>query len=574
MKQRQNLYAKLWRESTYSTKILTVAAVISLTFGFAGWYGLRNELGLNLGDIIYRSLAALTLAVPYHSAENWNYDWRIEIARWAGMTALVIGAAKALLALFQHHRRERKLRRRHNHWLVIGSNAFAEQLCQSAKSDGHIVHWLCAPSGQIDSKHLYTDHQSWSLANAQAHGIENAAGIVVATDDDAINAAIAREIRSEYHDVNQLTIMARIQSPWLALRLDEQEGVAGVTVFSEAQMAVRRQQRQQPAFLVANKLGQRRLHIVIVDFNDYGEAVLVETLLSSLTTDLGKPLFTIVDPRANAIKQDLENRYPELHESADMAFIEGTISSSELVLNRTQILVISDPAPVSVYYCCHNNDELSLETSIALQSITQFAAGNGAPIATRLSIEFGSANVAPGVKGLKPGNLISFGSLSGLATDSGLFSSNTDVLARVFHEAYVESADDNKTAKTDWVNLSEDMKQANRSLVVHIPAKLHSMGIDIEPWLRKINRIHSKNKIHFPNITGLSDNTERVEPLAILEHERWMAERRLNGWIFGQSRDNQRRVHPDLVPYAQLSEDSKKYDRTMVMTLARMLERK
>ena len=46
---------------------------------------------------------------------------------------------------------------------------------------------------------------------------------------------------------------------------------------------------------------------------------------------------------------------------------------------------------------------------------------------------------------------------------------------------------------------------------------------------------------------------EWVETLARMEHDRWLAERRLAGWTQGESRDDARRIHPDLAPYDQLS---------------------
>ena len=47
---------------------------------------------------------------------------------------------------------------------------------------------------------------------------------------------------------------------------------------------------------------------------------------------------------------------------------------------------------------------------------------------------------------------------------------------------------------------------------------------------------------------------EEVECLAEQEHERWMRDRLNQGWTYGQTRDNERKIHPDLQPWAALSD--------------------
>ncbi len=55
-----------------------------------------------------------------------------------------------------------------------------------------------------------------------------------------------------------------------------------------------------------------------------------------------------------------------------------------------------------------------------------------------------------------------------------------------------------------------------------------------------------------------------VERLAIIEHERWAADRHLDGWSYAPVRDNQLKHHPQLIPYADLSEPMKDLDRFAV----------
>jgi ryanodine receptor 2 len=52
-----------------------------------------------------------------------------------------------------------------------------------------------------------------------------------------------------------------------------------------------------------------------------------------------------------------------------------------------------------------------------------------------------------------------------------------------------------------------------------------------------------------------------VEKLAENNHDHWAIGRLKDGWSFGPSRDDRAKTHPCLVPYAELPESEKDYDR-------------
>jgi RyR domain-containing protein len=57
----------------------------------------------------------------------------------------------------------------------------------------------------------------------------------------------------------------------------------------------------------------------------------------------------------------------------------------------------------------------------------------------------------------------------------------------------------------------------------------------------------------------------RIEPLIELlarnVHDVWAQERLAQGWTYGPARDDSKKQHPCLVPYEQLPESEKQYDR-------------
>lgn len=59
-----------------------------------------------------------------------------------------------------------------------------------------------------------------------------------------------------------------------------------------------------------------------------------------------------------------------------------------------------------------------------------------------------------------------------------------------------------------------------------------------------------------------------VDQMAKNCHEVWAETRMRQGWKYGPARDDNKKLHPDLIPYEQLSEEEKEFDyNTSVSTL-------
>ena len=62
-----------------------------------------------------------------------------------------------------------------------------------------------------------------------------------------------------------------------------------------------------------------------------------------------------------------------------------------------------------------------------------------------------------------------------------------------------------------------------------------------------------------------SDVEALTELLARNTHENWALQRIRDGWRHGPTRDDAKKEHPCLVPYEQLPESEKEYDRRTTM---------
>ena len=139
-------------------------------------------------------------------------------------------------------------------------------------------------------------------------------------------------------------------------------------------------------------------------------------------------------------------------------------------------------------------------------------------------------------------------------------------LARAAHARYCEQqkargeTEKELPAIRPWAELSEDLRDANRAQVADIPNKLSLLGYELVPG------------------SGLAPaqiviTPQEMDTLARAEHERWMTERRRQGWTFGDPRDDARKHHPCLVPWEALPEFEKQKDRDTVDNIPHLVRK-
>jgi hypothetical protein len=72
-------------------------------------------------------------------------------------------------------------------------------------------------------------------------------------------------------------------------------------------------------------------------------------------------------------------------------------------------------------------------------------------------------------------------------------------------------------------------------------------------------------------VTLPGELVDLTEVLAGNVHENWAKQRMAEGWRYGPVRNEARKEHPDLVPYDQLSEGEKEYDRHTAMESIKLI---
>lgn len=73
------------------------------------------------------------------------------------------------------------------------------------------------------------------------------------------------------------------------------------------------------------------------------------------------------------------------------------------------------------------------------------------------------------------------------------------------------------------------------------------------------------------NIELNADLLALVEELAENAHEVWAQKRISDGWSYGESRNDTDKKHPCLIPYADLPESEKEYDRNLSIQTLKLI---
>lgn len=115
-----------------------------------------------------------------------------------------------------------------------------------------------------------------------------------------------------------------------------------------------------------------------------------------------------------------------------------------------------------------------------------------------------------------------------------LYNQKNESAAKNIHECYeiISGTKEN----TPWELLSEYERESNRYVYNHLMFKYE--------YLNNFADILSDDRIY--------------EDLAIMEHNRWKAEKVLEGYVYGEVKSNSQKTNPLLLPWDKLSQDDRK----------------
>jgi voltage-gated potassium channel Kch len=321
-------------------------------------------------------------------------------------------------------------------------------------------------------------------------------------------------------------------------------------------------------------------HYLIVGAGGLGQALVVGLTRKWMRTGNPGPddriTFTLVDRDAEEQRDLLLCGFPSLMPKCNLVPCPLEIRSAAFSSGR--FLKGSDLPSISKVFVCLGDDGLSLLASLEIQRmlprlaekqenqhvlecrdtcveiIARVAEDEGLLWADHLTKQGASRLCA-----LKPYRI-----LEEVMTSNIEHSRTTEQLAITLHNAYrnvmaeIHLKDEGRfpgPAEVPWEQLDEVYQESSRAQAASIEVALAELD---RPRTVVVQQPGRSTRLVAP----LSH--EEIEILAGREHERWMAERLALGWTYGIARDNSKKLHPNLLPWSQLDEDTKKIDIQMV----------
>jgi hypothetical protein len=249
--------------------------------------------------------------------------------------------------------------------------------------------------------------------------------------------------------------------------------------------------------------------------------------------------------------------YPCLRDAAEIRAVPVDVRSAEFQ-SGGYLKDLGSRSSVLAFICL-NDDTAGLTAALAL---SHHLVGLDARIFVRMDHNPGLATL---VKEMSPETvpITPFNSLSFAARPDLVLGGIREILARAIHDQYLakqslHDAEQNDVAMAHWDDLPERLRESNRLQAEGILEKLRAVGCDILPltdW----------------NAPAFSFTPAEIEYLAEMEHERWMDAMKTQGFSLGPVKDEQKKTHPSMVPYIELSEPEKEKDRDAIRMIPRYL---
>lgn len=401
--------------------------------------------------------------------------------------------------------------------------------------------------------------------------VQRARHLIAVCSEDRTNAEVAlraREIASR-RTSGALTCVVHIVEPQLSALLkayeigeDYREGfrLDSFNVFESGAHALL---RQHPPFgeRAARGVGP---HIVIVGLGRLGQRLLVQAARDWKAAHRrpGEQLrATVLDRQARAKTAELLVRYPQLSRACHLVPQEVDVESPKF--ERGDFLFDSHGGcDVTWVYVCLSDESLGVTAALKLRE-------HRVPIVVRMARATGLASLLEQELGAQDGlqTLYGFGLIDRTCDAELLLGGTYEVLARAIHEEYVRAQEEegqtpeSNPAMVPWDELTETLKESNRSQASHIGVKLKAVGCGIVPWVDW-------------EAESLEFTPEEIEFLSKMEHGRWVEERRRSGWTYAAgTKDVERKTSPYMVSWDQLEEEVKEWDRVVVRGLPALLAR-
>ena len=537
--------------------IIGAAALLALVLGVVGYRQFVPDRRFT--EHLYRSLQLFIIFVdPSGSSDPAKVPVALEVARFLAPAAAAAASIRAVLALFGQRAAWAWARYFvRDHVVVCGLGPIGARLAVAFRQAGHRVVVVEA------------DGSSAAVAGARAWGVVVLVGdptdpellfragvgkaryLIAASEDDGTNAGVALAARTAArHRRKALPCFVHVDHPGLANLLVE----GALTSGGDEPLRPEYFNAWESAPSMVLDEFPPGAHMLVVGPSRLGRSLVAHAARRRAVDEArsGRLRATLVGRGAEEAGRDLVGRFPRLGDVCDLGVHDVSVDSAEFER------VTSAARDVTSAYVAMDDDAEGLQAALTLSRVAA-----GVPIVVLTGRRSGLAALVGDIR-RDASPIALFDVLEQTCRPEIVLDGTIELLARAIHRNYIRAqaaagrtARDNPALR-EWDELPDATKEANRAQAADVGTKLAAVDCRIRPWTDWTG-------------DGLSFAPEEIERMAELEHERWCREREAGGWRYGLTRDDERKTTPYLVPWEQLTEDVKDYDRNAVRALPELL---
>ncbi|MDQ2881918.1 MAG: NAD-binding protein [Actinomycetota bacterium] len=556
---------RTWRR--YRGQLAGVAALVALVLGVVG-YG-QQDPRLSVPDRLYGAIQLFSMS---GDANKPPVPLPLEIARWVAPLTVAYAVFRTLSAILLRQWTQARIRlffRRHVIICGLGKAGLRFATGFHDRGDRVVVIDCNPPPSAIEKcaelgVPVLVGDATEDVALARA-GVHRARYLIAVCGDDVINAEVALAVTaSSGRRRSPIGCLVQLADERLCQLVDQQAltttgtGPVDVEFFNAYQAGPAALYDIHPDLLTARDCHPP--HLMILGAGRFATALVLEAARRWRLdrANLGWIQITLVAPDADAQAAALHARHPILATSCELTTCRADPSDPD---RPAPLPPAGNPANrPSAALICLGDDAATFRATLLARRILP-------PECPVIACTTGRSSLAELLERSATGMLAKvegFSLFDRVCRPEVVLNGRRETLAQAIHADYVRrrehdvSPDD--PALAPWESLPETLRASNRAQAADLGEKLRAVGCELAPatdW-----------------DPPASPFTEvEVEHLAVLEHQRWEAERRHDGWRPGPTRDQLRKISPYLAPWETLPEEIKELDRDAIRALPTFLAR-
>ena len=535
-------------------RIVIALAIISIICGTIGFKTEESSL-----------LDSLYLTAQFFIIHSGAYEHHptvfLELARWMAAGLAIYAVIKLYMFLLSQSLKSWFFRKK-DHIIIVGYNDLSCKILKDLREDYIVL--IGKPEEKLNfklkNKHLLNiETENIDQTILRQAGLSHAREIYILTGQDDFNISVANDIMKtiEKEEQSEIKVWIRIEDKQklhfykhFHQRLtkdDKSIALLNLHAFNFFEIAAQKLvDDYSPDILVKLLPDSPPLHISIIGDAPISKYIFEESLCMYHFFNLTKNIFTWVTNEPAAKKEDLRFHFPDIHLTNETRFRSFDDFFNDL------------PDDLTLCFLCHEDYIQNILLGLRLRS-TYFQEKNNLLIPgiiclvsdiPAMSITMPDLIEQCKQAGLKLIDIDSYFTIKQMID----IHREWDKIALAIHNAY--KALPQSDAISAWNGLSDAEKDQNRYPARHLRVKLRSLGFDID-----YNPIDIGEKLILP------DDHKIHMAIARMEHNRWMAQKILDGFTSVKDRARFPREmktlllsHPDIIPFENLSESDVEKD--------------